>query len=117
MIRSIPLGAAVAAVAIVVFVLIAVEASGYVRIFGENRGLLQFFVVIPLAALAAGWCLAFWSVFTPAQMAWAMAPVEAFILLGLWTLGALAWTSALAISAVVLIPWTAGLLAGPVYPN
>ena len=114
MTRSTPAGAALVALCIVMSALTAIWISGFVRIFAENRGLLQLLVAIPTASLATASALSFRGTFTPAQMLWGMVPVEVLILLGAGVLvpDVRVWPWVLAVSAVVFIPWIAGVRAG-----
>jgi hypothetical protein len=114
MIRSTVAGAALGALVMVVAVLGAVWATGYLPAFARDRGFLQLVLAIPLACLATAAALTYFRVLSVPQLFWAMLPVEGLILLVSGVMGleleVLPWT--LPISAAVFVPWIGGALIG-----
>lgn len=103
-------GAALGAASIVASALLAIGVTGFLPVFAENRGLLQLLIAIPVAAAVAGFVLASLRVLSPAQMIWALVPVEVLILVGAGAFAGdlRAWPWVVAVSACAFVPWLLG---------
>lgn len=112
--RSTAVGAALGAVSLIAAVLAAIWASGHIRVFAANRGLLQLVVVVPLTSLAAATGLTYFRILTVRQLCWAVLPIAALILVGtgLFEPGFTAWPWAALVSCVLFVPWVIGGLLG-----
>ena len=93
---------------------IALWLSSYFHIFTENRGQLQFVVVIPLTSLVTAGILTYYRMITSTHMLWAMLPVAGLIILAIGELGPgyAAWPWMFATGGIMFIPWVIGSIVG-----
>lgn len=113
-VRSLPAGAFLGALAILASAAVALWLTGYIEAFSRNRGFLQLVLGIPVSGLLTAAALSYFGALAPRQLILAILPVEVLILGAAEAFGGnlAAWYWAGVANLALFLPWTAGIVLG-----